>query len=242
MDREEAAFRAARDGDVARLGALLDEDASLLEARGESGATLLHVAAERDHVEVARLLLDRGAELEVEAEWGDTPFEWAAAMASDAVAALLLERGAQRWNLWTAAALGMQSRVEAAFEGGVIRPGQARVPSPGADLSGWPEDTPYRRGAALDDAFHIAARNGRREVAEWLLERGANVGATGYFGATALHWAAVSGREEIVRWLLSVGADPTRRDPKFDATPATWAQEGGHDEIADLLDPSGILR
>ena len=230
------AFDAARRGDADTLARALDRDPEALHALDEGGGTLLHVAAGNDDVPIAALLLSRGADLEAEARWGYTPFEWAAAMASDRVAAFFLERGADRLNLWTAAALGRLDDVRACFDGGRLRPDAGRSPRPGADVSGWPADTPYRSGDRLSDAFHIAARNGRRDVAEYLLARGAAVDATGYFGATALHWAAVAGREEIVRWLVENGADVTVRDPKFGSTPAGWAREGGALALAEFLE------
>ena len=239
----EAAFAAARSGDLDALSSLLESQPGLVRVREGKGATLLHVAAERDDVPLATLLLDRDADPEAQASWGYTPFEWAAAMASAGVARLLLARGAGRLDLWTAAALGMIEEVRTRFEGGAPLPGVGRAPRPGADLSGWPEDTPYRTGDVVSDTFHIAARNGHREVAALLLDAGADVDATGYFGATALHWAAIAGRDEIVRWLVGVGANVHLRDPKFDATPAGWAREGGNTELAEFLESTrGIPR
>lgn len=231
-----AAFDAARFGNAGAVAELLDERPELVHARGEGAITLLHVAAEQGDIPLAELLLDRGAELEAEASWGYTPFEWAAAMASARVAGLLLERGAKRHNLWTASALGRLDLVESCFSGRALRRGVGRVPRPGADLSGWPEDVPYRTGDVLSDAFHIAARNGHVAVAAFLHDLGADIDARGYLGATGLHWAAIRGRREIVHWLVAAGADPNRRDPEFDATPAGWARDGGHTELAVFLE------
>lgn len=233
---QEAAFDAARSGNVAAVAELLESSPELVRARGKGGVTLLHVAAEQGDVALAELLLDRGAELEAEASWGYTPFEWAAAMASARVARLLLDRGAQRLNLWTSAALGMIDEVRSSFANGATVPGAGRAPRPGADLSGWPEDAPYRTGDVVSDAFHIAARNGHQAVAAFLLESGADIDAVGYLGATGLHWAAIRGRGEIVRWLVEAGADTGLCDPEFDATPAGWAREGGHRELAEFLE------
>jgi len=229
------AFEAARGGDLEALRGALERSPDVIDATDAGGATLLHVASERDDPEMADLLLSAGAPLEVEAAWGYTPFEWAAAMASDRVAALLLERGAERLGLWTAAALGRLDDVRTCFEGDRLKPGSGRAPRPGADVSGWPDDSPYRTGDHVSDAFHIAARNGHRQVARYLLGKGAHVDAIGYFGASALHWAALAGREEIVRWLVANGADVTMRDPKFGSTPAGWAREGGAHALSEFL-------
>lgn len=238
-NRLSMAFYAARNGRGADLAELLAADPRLISARGDRAVTLLHVAAEQNDVELTRSLLAAGADIEAEAAWGQTPLEWAANMASTDAASALLAAGAGRLNLWTAAALGMLPQVEACFDGAALRSDTSRRPSGDFDLSGWPEDTPFRRGDAVSDAFHIASRNGHVAVADFLLRMGADVDATGYFGATGLHWAAIAGREEIVSWLLSAGADPSRIDPKFGATPAGWAREGGHDDLATLLEVAG---
>ena len=235
----EAAFDAVERGDAATLAALLDADPELTRARGEHGVTLLHVAAERDDLGAARVRLERGAALDARTEWGQTPLEWAANVGSRAVADALRGRGAPAAPLWTAAALGDLAEVRANFDGDTPVAGAGRRPPPGADLYGWPEDTAFRQGDTVSDAFYIACRRGHLDVARFLFDRGADVNACGYFGARAIHWAAMEGHEEVVRWLAEVGARTTDRDPRFDATPAGWAREGGHDAIAAFLeDPS----
>ena len=54
---------------------------------------------------------------------------------------------------------------------------------------------------------------------------GGAVGALGRHGRT----------REVTALLVAAGADLHLRDPEFDATPAGWAREGGHDELADRL-------
>jgi hypothetical protein len=218
--RLEAVFEAARAGDVEVVRAALSADPAIVDARGEQEARLLHVAAERDDVALAQLLLDYDAEREVEADWGHTPFEWAATLGSERVAGLLLDAGALRLNLWTAAALGTLGIVEESFDGEAVIVGHGRVPAPGADLTGWSLDGPFLTGDALSDAFYIACRNGHFSVAAYLLERGADVNACGYFGAPALHWAATNRHRDVVEWLLACGDDRSILDPHFDASPS----------------------
>jgi ankyrin repeat protein len=92
--RLEAVFEAARAGDVEVVRAALSADPAIVDARGKHEARLLHVAAERDDVALAQLLLDYDAEREVEADWGHTPFEWVATLGSERVADPLLDAGA----------------------------------------------------------------------------------------------------------------------------------------------------
>jgi ankyrin repeat protein len=214
---------------------LLDEDPELVHARGASEKTLLHEAAEVDAAEAARTLLDRGSSLEARCEWGHTPFQWAATMGSRRVATVLLDRGAAGLNLWTAASLGDLETVAASFQGTEPVPGSAQARLTVAPPDQWPADTAYRRGDVVSDAFYAAARNGHLQVARLLAEKGAQIDATGFFGASGLHWAALGGHEEMVTWLVEQGAALTARDPRFGATPRSWAEEGGHAEIAELL-------
>jgi hypothetical protein len=229
-------FEAARAGDLAAVLQRLHEAPEALDARDASGASLLHVAAERDDVALARSLLELGADPEVEAPWGQTPYEWAANLNAARVADMLRYRGVDRHSLWTAAALGRMDDVRRRLDDGPTGPGFRRGASPEADLSGWPEDTAFRRGDGVSDAFYIACRNGHLAVARALAEAGASLDARGYFGGTALHWAALGGHAAVVRWLVRAGARADERDPKFDSTPAGWAREGGHTGLARLLD------
>lgn len=232
----EAAFEAARSGDVETVVRLIEPDSDRVRRRTEHDLTFLHIAAERDDVRLAEALLERGAEVNAIADWGQTPFEWAANMNSSKVAALLLEHGGERLDLWTASALGMLDVVKGYFANGTPAPGAGRRPRPGATLDHWPEDSAFLAGDEVSDAFYIACRNGRREVAEFLKDRGADIGAKGYFGATALHWAAGRGHREVVDWLIAQGADRAARDPRFGGTPAGWAREFGHVDLAQHME------
>ena len=232
-------FEAARAGESDAVKAAVEADPSLVSAHGKHSVTLLHLAAEHDDAELAAFLVEAGADIEAESSWGHTPFEWGATLGSAAAAAVLLEAGAQRLNLWTGAALGMFDEVESAFDRDGLIEGWGRAPRPGADLTGWPEDVPFRTGDFVSDAFYIACRNGHLDVAKFLLGMGADVDARGYFGAPALHWAAVNGHREVVEWLVGVGADVEIDDPEFDGSPSGWAWEGGHHDLADWLKEVG---
>ena len=191
-------FAAARDGDVAAVRELLEDDSALVGAVDEHRKTPLHLAAEHDHADVADALLEAGADLEALTTWGATPLQWAGVLGSRKTAEVLLTRGAGL-TLPAAAGLGLQHALEVVWD---------------------PE--------AVDEAFVLACRNGHTEVARVLLARGADVNARGFFAATALHWAAINGHEETVRFLLAAGADPALRDEEFDSDALGWAREGGH--------------
>jgi ankyrin repeat protein len=83
---------------------------------------------------------------------------------------------------------------------------------------------------------------GRLELAELLLDAGAEVERQHFLGTTALHFAALGGQAEMVELLLDRGADPHRVGRKFDPagqTPLDLAQSRGHEAVAGLLRARG---
>jgi ankyrin repeat protein len=235
MSGAAAILQSARDGDASLVRRLLSDDPSLVRATDEHLKTPLHWAAERDHHDIAKMLLDAGADLEARTSWGATPFDWAATTGSTKVADLLLARGAQGMNFVVAASLGKLDLVCRIFDSGtpLTSPARRVVPvEPDDDLVA---DSARMKGDVISDAFYAACRNGHTELAAVLLERGADVNAKGILGGTALHWAAINGHKETVAFLVAHGADLTIRDAKFDSTPEGWAAEGQHHEIRDLL-------
>jgi ankyrin repeat protein len=64
------------------------------------------------------------------------------------------------------------------------------------------------------------------EIAELLLEKGADVDGAGPDGRTALMMAAMFDRSEMVELLLSHGADVTRQDASGPTLPAIAAAFG----------------
>ena len=202
----ERILAAAKDGDAAAVRELLAGDPSLVAVVDVHRKTPLHLAAEHDHPEVAELLLDAGAELEAWTSWGATPLEWAGVLGSRRAGDVLLAHGA-RLTLASAAGLGLMDELPR--------------------LAG--------HGAAVSAAFVLACRNGHTDAARFLLDRGADVDARGFFGATGLHWAAHNGHADTVRFLLEAGADTTLRDAQFDSDALGWAREGGHEPAIALF-------
>lgn len=156
---------------------------------GDDGAaeTPLHWAASSDDVAVIDALLDGGADIEAPG----AVFTDGTAM-SDAVvfgqwnaARRLLARGA-RTTLWQSAALGLTDRVHVHFA--------TDAPPSTRDVT---------------NAFWHACRGGQREMAEYLLQRGADRNWIGYDHKTPLQVARESGVTQLVDWLLEQGAKTT---------------------------------
>jgi uncharacterized protein len=150
--------------------------------------TPLHWAASNDDVAVAAVLIDGGANLEAPSAGpiAGPPLVNAVAYGCWAVARLLVARGARIGSLWQAAALGDQARVDEILTAG---------PAPSQ------ED--------LDEAFWQACHGGQRRMAEYLLDRGADINATpDYSDTPAVEVAgqADTMREALVSWLKERGA------------------------------------
>ncbi|XP_049772655.1 uncharacterized protein LOC126159887 [Schistocerca cancellata] len=86
-----------------------------------------------------------------------------------------------------------------------------------------------------------AAEEGSVEEVRALLAAGADVGARGRGGWTALHWAARRGDAAVVRLLLSAASDPNARD-LGGQTPLHLAALNGHAEAAAALLQAGADR
>ncbi|KAL6624649.1 hypothetical protein ACP70R_031970 [Stipagrostis hirtigluma subsp. patula] len=78
-----------------------------------------------------------------------------------------------------------------------------------------------------------AARLGRLDTVEYLLDHGADPSLASSLGATALHHAAGIGKLEVMKLLLSKGADV---ESESDAgTPLVWAAGHGQQDAVKLL-------
>ncbi|MFI6801143.1 ankyrin repeat domain-containing protein [Streptosporangium canum] len=151
---------------------------------GPHTETALHWAASTDDAPVLAALLEAGADIEASGSVvdGGTPLADAVAFGQWNAARRLVEHGA-RVNLWQAAALGLAECVRDLLQA---------APTPSRqDLTG---------------ALWCACHGGQREMAEYLLSRGAELNWVGYDELTALDAACRSGAEELADWLRGHGA------------------------------------
>jgi hypothetical protein len=116
-DDAEALFAAARTGDRARVATLLDRGLDV-DAASRYGVTAVGFAADKGHLEVVRLLVERGADLNVtDSFYGSRPIDFALRGGHPDVARYLLSRGSKgaAGALMAGIRTGNQALVEAAL-------------------------------------------------------------------------------------------------------------------------------
>jgi hypothetical protein len=194
-------------------------------------------AARRNFSERVRLLVGAGADVNGKGvRDGRTPYQAAVRAGNLDIAAYLVEHGAERHELGrdeAFAAACIAGRRDEALGHIAAEPGLV-------DRIGH-----HRRVELLHRAVESRSAAGIRLMAELGFEisgitRHDNVGIA--LNATPLHNAAWFGQLDLIRLLFELGADPTLRDPTYQATPRDWAAYNQQNEAVALLDelaPSG---
>jgi ankyrin repeat protein len=211
------------------------EMAKLLIDAGAAVDEPLIAAASMDNVEAIPVLLDAGAAINGNGTW--SPIEDALAFGAHCAIRLLLERGATIHNLRIAAGLGRADLIDGFFN----PDGSLKVE---AGTLAWPFNEPAEGWSQdprdiVDNAFVYACMSGQTAAAARLLRHGARINALppGFdYAGTGLHYAAMNGHRPLVEYLLAHGADPHIKDKKVGATPAGWADHGGHPQITAFLE------
>lgn len=190
-------------GSVAVVRTLLEwgADANSTAYSGQSGGvSALHIAAERDNVDVIKALVGAFARIDHADTAGWTALRYAASHGCDsAVEALICARAKVDATdnimitpLTAVAFAGDEKCVELLLKGG-------------ADVS-------RVGGTDRTTALYAASANGNDSVVSTLLRWGASVDTLDIQGRTALFAAASQGHAKTVKLLLDAGADPHIRD------------------------------
>jgi ankyrin repeat protein len=87
--------------------------------------------------------------------------------------------------------------------------------------------------------LHEAVSRQDGDAVQWLIQHGANLNVLRTMeggGVTPLHVAAANDAAEIAKLLIAAGADPTVRDPRWNADALGWAQYLGNDAARAVLE------
>uniref|UniRef100_A0A8U8C8X5 Uncharacterized protein n=1 Tax=Geospiza parvula TaxID=87175 RepID=A0A8U8C8X5_GEOPR len=175
------------------------------------------MAAQENHLEVVKFLLENGANQNVATEDGFTPLAVALQQGHENVVAHLINYGTK--GKVRLPALHIAARNDDTRTAAVLLQND-----PNADVLSKTGFTP----------LHIAAHYENLSVAQLLLNRGASVNFTPQNGITPLHIASRRGNIIMVRLLLDRGAQIETRT-KDELTPLHCAARNGHVRIAEIL-------
>ena len=182
-------------GNIDRVRKLLAEKPDSLWQIEETGDTVLHFAARRKNIAIFQLLLDRGADVYAVNKSGETVFHIAAATNNYDLVKYLLDK-----NCFTADYLTATGEAESVEM----------------------HETKIVFNKNSHTALHIAAEEGFKDIAELLLEHGADVNLQDGKGDTPLHYAARNFDAEMICFLVKKGADVNARN-RANFTPAATA-------------------
>ncbi|XP_073442034.1 poly [ADP-ribose] polymerase tankyrase-2 isoform X1 [Dendrobates tinctorius] len=226
---------------VAVVEYLLQHGADV-HAKDKGGLVPLHNACSYGHYEVAELLVKHGAVINVADLWKFTPLHEAAAKGKYEICKLLLQHGADstKKNRDGNTALDLVKdgdtdihdllRGDAALLDAAKRGCVARVKKLCTLENVNCRDTQGRHSTPL----HLAAGYNNLEVAEYLLQHGADVNAQDKGGLIPLHNAASYGHVDVAALLIKFNACVNATD-KWAFTPLHEAAQKGRTQLCALL-------
>jgi ankyrin repeat protein/beta-lactamase regulating signal transducer with metallopeptidase domain len=208
---------AAKQGDLAKVKAMLKDNPDLVAIKDSEGRTPLHRAVENGHKDVAALLLAQGANVNAKDKAGWTPLYRAVDRNKDMVE-LLLSQGA---DVNVKDHDGYAPLHEAAWTGQKAAVALLLANKAEVNVETKDGETPLHRA-------------GNKDVAELLLSNSAEINAKDNQGREPLHGAAAGGHKDVVELLLAKGVDVNVRD-KGGLTPLHNAAISSYDNVAVLF-------
>lgn len=177
----------------------------------ESGEGLIHVAARRRRLEPIKWLVEFGADLELENQHGKTAYVHCLRRGFDEIAAYLKGVG-------TRTTLQPADRFAVAVVGGDLESAkQIMAKDPFVVKTGNPEE---------DRLLADIAGRPQLDLAQFLVQAGADMEAKALDGGAALHQAAWFGQKEIAGMLIENNANLNCFENDHDSSPIGWAVHG----------------
>ncbi len=193
---EESIFSATSKGDLQEVKKIISQNKKLIFAKDSTRQTPLHVAAEKNFVDIVKFLIEKGADVNAKNQRGATPLHLACQNGRLRTAELLVRFGASvqeptfspaRTPIHYAAFSGNIELVEFLVQNGER---YTQLSGEGATLILW------------------AAKGGSVKMLEFLLLNGQKLFVTDDEKNNALHWACAGGNIEMVKFLISQGIVP----------------------------------
>lgn len=206
---------------LVEIKAAIAQNPHALEAKTDSGQTMLYRSVDYGHKQSVALLLNANANPNVQDNRGFTPLHRAALWGWSEILKMLIKKGGKidaanrdlGRPLLYAAESGQKTTVEILL-------------NYGADVN-----AANKNGIT---PLHNAALNGHREVLNLLIKAGADVNAKAKQGVTPLHNAVTQANKDVVKALLKAKANPNLQN-EFGATPLHYAAFWGRKPIVEIL-------
>jgi ankyrin repeat protein len=222
-------FSAVREGQEETVSSLISADPTLLHSTEAWGHTPLMLAVEHGKAAMVKLLLKLGADINGAGHKGETALMRAITKGSEELVSLLLGHGAKedladeagKTPLMWASTQGQLGLVRLVFEAMLERGSQTDVD--------W-------RGKDGKTALHHAAVGGQKEVAAFLLSKGAEANTKDGNDSTPLMLACEKGHLEVVEMLVEARKGLGLEERDHDGmTALQHAVHGGHKDVVTFL-------
>ena len=195
-----------------------------MNQRGRRGQTALHRVALTVHADVVGLLIDAGADIEVKDGVGRSPLLVSSCSGNLDVVKVLVKAGA---DVCVADNEGDTCLILAAWFGQIET---VRY------LVGLPEVDMNQRSLRGRTALHMAVLKVHADVAEVIIDAGADIEVKDEKGRSPLHCASRSGSLAIVKMLVKAGAGVRATDNKGDTCLTLVSTEGHTETVRYLVD------
>jgi ankyrin repeat protein len=195
MIQAQELFDAIKNNSLAKVTALIDNDAALVNSKDNAGNTPLHQAAINGSLEIAEYLLLKGADINATNAQQNTPLNEAIQSRKENVARLLIEKGADvnKTNVNKHSPLHRAALTDQKGIGELLLNKGALIDP--IDMWG---RTPF---------MLIARQNGDVEFGRLLLSKGADINVKDKDNLMSLNLAAWRGFVDFIDLLLDRGAD-----------------------------------